>query len=106
MNDRYLDPPEPAFAMCECGHDEDQHNEPEDLEQSELLEAMQAIDGFASNHNDERTVPQIRSILDKYLAVCAECECRRFVESDEDPDDDGDSAFDTARDDAMERNLK
>lgn len=96
---------------CECGHDINDHNM-EEMTESEtelvgLIEDMEKLLGeylaeFGDYGNPSAT--QIIKWANDYLASCqvCGCNCREFKAREGDPDDDGDYAFDAARDNAME----
>jgi hypothetical protein len=96
--DSWYDPPEERFAKCQCGHSEEDHNDEDDLEREVMLESLRRIDDLINNSRPLETTkaayPIIRKILDEALSVCPECDCRGFVESD---DDDFDEDIGTER---------
>lgn len=86
--DWWLDPPDDRHEnKCECGDSHEDHNTTEDLLDARvLLESLQDIDDQLNRvHplNTEKAIPYIRKILDATLAVCAHCDCRKFVEADD-----------------------
>lgn len=82
--DWYIDPPDEKFGRCECGHSEEDHNEPDDLEQSELRLALEEIDNILDTCKPEDTKWKVSKRLSQALAVCATCECRLYREGDND----------------------
>lgn len=108
--DWYYDPPEERAVGCTCGHSQEDHlaNDKElaATNFSDPIGLLKLVREVVETLNNG-TIPTSQRIgaateqLNEYLKVCGVCLCQKFEPNDDDPDDDGDSAFDSARDDQI-----
>ena len=104
--DSYYDPIDDD-VRCECGHPGSDHGDKGDVDSSAMQEALEKIAklprGMASSKTRLSEVNQMQRLAKRALSVCAneDCECLEYVAGDS--SDDGDMAFDSARDAQLEK---